>query len=80
MLLPNLELKIGYIILFTRPLTGGGGWFTKPKARSGQVRKFSCFDWLDCQRMTRVLSPAHAMACAIHSVQSLQFFSNKSFR
>ena len=28
------------------------------------MRKFNFFDWLDCERMTRVLSPARAMACA----------------
>ena len=49
----------------------------KPKARSGQIRKFSFFDLLDCERVTWVLSPARAMACAIHSLRSLQFCSNK---
>ena len=40
----------------------------KPKARSGQARKFSFFDRLDCERMTWVLSSACAiMAWAIHS-------------
>ena len=27
-------------------------------------KKIQLFDWLDCERMTRVLSPARAMACA----------------
>ena len=39
-------------------------FLTKPKARSGLVRKFNFFDWLDCERMTKVLSPVNAMACA----------------
>ena len=38
-------------------------FLTKPKARSGLVRKFNFFDWLDCER-TKVLSPVNAMACA----------------
>ena len=42
---------------------------TDPKARSGQVRKFKFFDWLDCERITRVLSSARGLACAIHSLQ-----------
>jgi len=37
---------------------------TKAKAESGQGRKFNFLDWLDCERMTRMLSPARAMACA----------------
>ena len=37
---------------------------TKAKVESGQVRKFRFLDWLDCERMTRMLSPARAMACA----------------
>ena len=49
----------------------------KPKVRSGRIRKFSFFDLLDCERMMWVLSPARAMACAIGSLRSLQFCSNK---
>ena len=37
------------------------------------VRKFSFFVWLDCERMTQVLSSARTMACAIHSLQSFQY-------
>ena len=32
-------------------------------------KKIQLFDWLDCERMTRVLSPARAMACAFPSLQ-----------
>ena len=32
-------------------------------------KKIQLFDWLDCERMTRVLSPARAMACAFSSLQ-----------
>ena len=28
------------------------------------MRKFNFFDWLDCERMTKVLSTVNAMACA----------------
>ena len=51
----------------------------KPKARSGQIRKFSFFDLLDCEQVTWVLSPTRAMACAIHPLWSLQFCSNKYY-
>ena len=55
---------------------------TKPKVRSGQLKKINFFDCLDCERMTRVLYPARSMACApkVHSLQSLQFCSNVFWR
>ena len=34
---------------------------TKPKAISGQARKFNFLEWLQCERMTWVLSSAHAI-------------------
>ena len=37
---------------------------TKAKAGSGRVRKFIFFHWVNCERMTRMLSPARAMASA----------------
>ena len=40
-------------------------------------KKIQFFDLLDCERMTWVLSPVRAMACAIHSLRSLLFCSNK---
>ena len=46
---------------------------SKPKVRSGQVRKFNFSDWLDCEGNMRVLLSACAMACEIHSLQNLQF-------
>ena len=43
---------------------------TKLKAISGQVRKFNYFDWLDCERMTRVLSPVRAIGIGNHMISS----------
>ena len=45
----------------------------KPKAISGQVRKFNFSDWLDSDL------PESAVVCEIYSLQSLQFCSKNIF-